>query len=63
MEKQRALIEPEHKDLSQRRQCQLLGINRSGLYYKPREVSTEMLRLMRAIDEEYLETLIMEEGA
>ena len=42
-------------DLSQRRQCELLGLNRSMQYYKPAEESQENLDLMRLMDEEYLE--------
>ena len=42
-------------DLSQRRQCELLGLNRSMLYYEPAEESQENLKLMRYMDEEYLE--------
>ena len=40
-------------DLSVRRQCELLGVNRSGLYYEPAEESEENLRFMRLIDEQY----------
>ena len=36
-----------------RRQCELLGVNRSGLYYQPVGESEENLMLMRLIDEEY----------
>jgi putative transposase len=36
-----------------RRQCDLLGLNRSSLYYEPAEEAAENLRLMRRIDEEY----------
>ncbi len=36
-----------------RRQCDLLGVNRSGLYYQPVGESEENLLLMRLIDEEY----------
>ncbi len=42
-----------HPELSVRRQCQLLGVNRSGLYYEPQGESEENLLLMRLIDEEY----------
>ena len=41
--------------MSQRKQCELLSINRSGLYYEPSKPSEEDLLLMRAIDEEYLQ--------
>jgi len=36
-----------------RRQCELLGLNRSGLYYQPAPETAENLRLMRLLDEEY----------
>jgi putative transposase len=36
-----------------RRQCQLLGVNRSGLYYQAVEESVENLHLMRLLDEQY----------
>ncbi len=47
------LVEPENPEISVRRQCDLLGVNRSGLYYQPVGESEENLRLMRLIDEEY----------
>ena len=36
------------------RQCEVLGLNRSGVYYTPRPVSAEDLKLMRRIDELHL---------
>jgi len=42
--------------LSQRRRCDLLGINRSSLYYKPVELDKEELILMNLIDEQYTKT-------
>jgi putative transposase len=42
--------------LSVRRQCELLGLNRSGLYYEPARESLENLPLMRLLDEPYLKT-------
>ena len=36
------------------RQCQLLSLNRSSVYYQPIGVSDEDLRLMRLIDEIHL---------
>jgi len=53
LERKRALIEPSHGDLSVARQCELLGLARSSLYYRPREVSSFELGIMRAIDEQY----------
>jgi putative transposase len=37
-------------ELSVTRQCELLGLNRTGVYYTPRPVPEEDLRLMRRID-------------
>jgi putative transposase len=36
-----------------RRQCELLGLNRSSFYYEPAEETAENLRLLRLIDEQY----------
>jgi putative transposase len=36
-------------------QCELLGLPRSTYYYQPRPESTENLRLMRRLDELYME--------
>jgi putative transposase len=49
----RPLVEPGHPQLSVRRQCQLLGLSRSSLYYEAATETEEDLRLMRRIDEEY----------
>lgn len=49
------MVKQEHK-LSICKQCALLGIHRSGLYYKPRPESALNLELMRQIDEQYLRT-------
>jgi len=42
--------------LSLRRQCQVLGFNRSSLYYQPRGASALNLRLMKILDEQYTRT-------
>jgi putative transposase len=42
-----------HAELSVRRQCELLGLNRSSYYYEPAAETAENLRLMRRIDEAY----------
>ncbi len=38
------------------RQCELAGLSRSGVYYQPKEESTENLELMRRIDKQYTQT-------
>jgi putative transposase len=50
------LIESGHPRLSVRRQCELLGLSRASFYYEPAIETTENLRLMRRIDEQYLKT-------
>src|SRR5262249_15738915 len=52
-ERLRLLIEADHPQLSVRRQCQLLGLSRSSLYYEAAAQTVENLRLMRLLDEEY----------
>jgi len=48
------MIDPA-SDLSVRRQCSLLGVSRSGLYYEPVPTGVDELALMRRIDELHLE--------
>ena len=55
-ERLRPLIEPDHPALSVRRQCELLGLSRSSLYYEAAAETAENLRLMRLIDGEYAAT-------
>ncbi len=45
-----------HPEISTRRQCELLGVNRSGLYYEPAGESEEDLGLKRLLDEQYTRT-------
>ena len=52
----RPLVEPENPRLSIRRQCELLGLNRSSYYLGPATASEEDLRLMRLIDQQFLRT-------
>lgn len=47
------MIDFDHPDLSLRRQCELVGLNRASLYYQPTGESELNLKLMRLIDEEY----------
>lgn len=49
------MIDKGHGKLSILEQCQLLGISRSGLYYKPIENEKDRL-LMRLIDKQYTHT-------
>lgn len=47
------MIDLDDPALSVRRQCELLGLNRSSLSYEPAGATPENLRLMRLIDEQY----------
>ena len=47
---------PQHAGLSITRQCRLVSITRSSFYYASRGDSPLNLRLMRRIDEQFLET-------
>jgi len=49
----RPLVERGHPEISVRRQCELLGVNRSGLYYDPVGESQENLLFLRLLDEQY----------
>lgn len=51
----RQMIVPD-TSLSKRRQCQLLGVHRSGLYYQPCTEPAENLSLLRLLDEQYFKT-------
>ena len=46
-------VEPHHEQISVRRPCQLLGVNRASLYYQPVDESVENLHLLRLLDEQY----------
>jgi len=50
------MIEIGHAELSVVRQCELLGISRSGFYYEPVGMNPEDLELMRLLDEQYTRT-------
>ncbi len=52
----RKLVEIGHPSLSVRRQCELLGVNRSSYYYQPATESKLNLELMKLIDKQYLKT-------
>jgi putative transposase len=48
-------VDRQHSSLSVLRQCTLLGISRSSVYYQPVPASQENLVLLRLIDQQYLE--------
>ena len=52
----RLLIESKHNDLSISTQCDILGLSRSSLYYKPKPMSELNLRILNGIDEIYTDS-------
>jgi putative transposase len=50
------MIDRDHSELSVVRQCELLDISRSSVYYNPVEASEYELGLMGLIDRQYLQT-------
>jgi putative transposase len=56
IEQRRLLIDREAEELSVRRQCGLLGVARSGLYYCAAGEDAENVGLMRELDEQYTRT-------
>lgn len=50
------MIEPTDSTIPVGRQCELLGLHRSTLYYRPQGADAFNQRLMRLIDEQYLRT-------
>jgi putative transposase len=55
LEQKRNAIEPANKKIAVYRQCELLGLNRSSLYYKSRSDAGYNEMLMRLIDKQYIE--------
>ena len=55
-ERRREMVDRQHPALSAVRQCALLGISRSSLYYRSRGTSSEDLAVMKLIDQQYLAT-------
>ena len=52
----KTFVEPDNLEISVVRRCQLLGINRSAIYYRGRAQSVEDVELMRLLDVQYTET-------
>ena len=55
-ERRRGMVSRDHPALSATRQCVLLGVSRSGLYYRLREPSPGDLAIIKEIDQQYLLT-------
>lgn len=49
------MVVKSHPRLSLKEQCKILSISRSKVYYKPKDKSILNLRLMEAIDKQFLE--------
>ena len=55
----REMVNRGHPSVSIVRQCALVGMGRSSLYYRPQRASEEELSLMREMDRQYLETPLL----
>jgi putative transposase len=56
LEQKRKAVEPSHKKIMIYRQCELLSLSRSSLYYKSKGQTEYNEQLMRLLDEQYIET-------
>ena len=56
LDQKRKAIETKHKRIAVYRQCELLNLNRSSLYYKPCSDTAYNEKLMRILDEQYVQT-------
>jgi putative transposase len=55
-EQRQSMIDQSHDSPSLSRQCSLLSIQRSGIYYRAKSESEENLSIMRFLDEQYFQT-------
>jgi putative transposase len=56
LDRRRQMVDQDHPVLSIIRQCELVLVNRSGLYHKPAGETALNLALMRLIDAQFMET-------
>ena len=54
--KERRLLIDKYVELSIDKQCELVSIHKSGVYYKPEPESQENLAILRLLDEQYYKT-------
>ena len=52
----REMVDREHPSLPIVRQCALLGVSRSSIYYRAKGASEADLYLIREMDRQYLES-------
>ncbi len=55
-ERRREMVDRQHPKLSTVRQCALIGISRSSVYYRPKATSLGDLAIMKLVDQQYLAT-------
>lgn len=55
-ERRREMVDRQHAALSTARQCALIGISRSSLYYRRKGASPKEVAMMKTIDQQYMVT-------
>lgn len=55
MKQRKTLVNENHKNLSIRKQCDILELNRSSFYYQPKGESEENLNIMHLMDKIYMD--------
>jgi putative transposase len=56
VKERKAMVEKEDKEISISKQCEVLSIHKSGLYYMPILEKEENLKIMELLDKQYFET-------
>lgn len=56
VKERKAMVEKNDKQMSIKKQCEVLSIHKSGLYYEPVVEKGENLKIMELLDKQYFET-------
>lgn len=56
LEEKKAMVDVLDRGMSIRKQCELLGLNRSSLYYQTVPIDEETMQLMNLLDEQHTKT-------
>ncbi len=56
LKERKSMVDKIDKEMSINKQCEVLSIHKSGLYYKPVAEKEENLKMMKLLDKQYFET-------